>query len=290
MSNNAADDDFPWVLFELQSQLYAVNTRHVREMIEIPKYTEMPEAASEVRGVIDLRGEIAVLLDTRRRLGLPSLEQETRELTELLQAREQDHIDWLEALETALREQRRFRLTTDPHQCAFGQWYDQFRTNNPILQTQLQAFDEPHKALHALGAELIRMGEAGQRELALSRLEQARGSTLKHLVSLFDSVRKSLHESTREIALILDWQGQLVALSVDTVSAVEHMENDARQAAPDIGEGAERCVNEIGRRNSGGEMVQLLDLEALLLPLQGCRVSQLTAAEQPLESIRGSAA
>lgn len=289
MNITAADDDFPWVMFELQSQLYAINTRHVRELIEIPKHTEMPDAASEVRGVIDLRGEIAVLLDTRRRLGLPSLEQETRELTDLLQAREQDHINWIEALETALREQRRFHLTTDPHQCAFGQWYDQFRTDNPILQTQLQAFDEPHKALHALGVELIRMSENGQRELALSRLDQARGSTLKRLLSLFASVRETLCESTREIALILDWQGQLLALSVDSVSSVEHMEHDTRQAAPDMGEGAERCVNEIGQRNGSGEMVQLLDLEALLLPLEGCRAPRLSAAPM-LASMRGSAA
>lgn len=262
-------DDLPWVVFGLQSQLCAINTQDVREMIEIPKHTTLPDAASEVRGVIDLRGEMAVLLDTRRRLGMPSLEQETRELIELLEAREQDHINWVEALESAVREQHKFSLTTDPHRCAFGQWYDHFHTDNPILQTQLQAFDEPHKELHALGVELVRMGENGQRDLALSRLDQARGSTLKLLISLFASVRETLLESTREIALILDWHGQLVALTVDNVSSVEHIDEEARQTAPDMGENTERCVNEIGRRSDSGEMVQLLDLDALLLPLQG---------------------
>lgn len=275
--SNSDTDDFPWVVFELQSQLYAVNTRHVREMIEIPRHTELPDAASAVRGVIDLRGEIAVLLDTRLRLGLPSLEQEIQELTDLLDAREQDHIDWLEALETALREQRSFHLTTDPHRCAFGQWYDHFHTDNAILETQLQAFDEPHKALHALGVELIRMSENGQRELALHQLEQARGSTLKRLVSLFASARQILSESTREIALVLEWQGQLVALSVDIVSSVENLDEEARQSTPDMGEDSGRCVNEIGRRSGSSEMVQLLDIEALLLPLQGCGAPGLVA-------------
>lgn len=274
--NNSDANDFPWVVFELQSQLYAINTRHVHEMIEIPKCTELPDVATEVRGAIDLRGEIAVLLDTRRRLGLPSLEQETCALIELLKAREQDHVNWLEALESAVRDQKAFHLTTDPHQCAFGRWYDQFQTDNPLLQTQLQAFDEPHKALHALGVELIHMSENGQQELALYRLEQARGSILKRLISLFASVRESLYESTREIALVLEWQDQLVALSVDTVSAVEYLDEEARQATPAIaGEDGERCVNELGQRQGGHEMIQILDLDALLLPLQGCRTAEL---------------
>jgi purine-binding chemotaxis protein CheW len=277
MSTSDAQD-FPWVVFELQSQLYAINTRHVREMIEIPKHTQLPEAASEVRGVIDLRGEIAVLLDTRRRLGLPSLEQETRALSELLHAREQDHINWLEALESALREQKPFQLTTDPHQCAFGKWYDRFHTDNPVLQLQLQAFAEPHKALHHLGVELIQMSESGQPDLALYRLEQARGSTLQRLINLFASTRELVCEHVREIALVLEWRDQLVALSVDTVSSVEHLDEEARQTAPALAEeeGA-RCVNELGQRRDSGQMVQLLDLEALLRPLQSRNILELVA-------------
>ncbi|MBK5940759.1 chemotaxis protein CheW [Halochromatium roseum] len=270
-------DDSPWVVFELQSQLYAINTRHVREMIEIPKHTVLPEAASDIRGVIDLRGEIAVLLDTRQRLGMASLEQETHALIDLLEAREQDHVNWLEALETALREESTFHLTTDPHRCAFGQWYDHFHTDNPLLQNQLQAFDKPHKALHALGVDLIRMSENGERELALHRLEQARGSTLKRLKALFAETRAFLRASVREIALVLDWDGQLVALSVDKVTAVEYLDEEGRQSAPDMGEVGTRCVNEIGRRKDSEQMVQLLDLEALLLPLRSSQALGLAA-------------
>ncbi len=273
--NNQAQD-FPWVIFELQAQLYAINTCYIREMIEIPKYTALPDSSEEVRGVIDLRGEVAVLLDTRRRLGLASLEQESRELIELLQAREQDHVNWLETLETAIREQREFHLTTDPHQCAFGKWYDHFHTDNPVLKLQLQAFDEPHKALHALGKKLISMSENGQRDQALHELELAGNSTLGRLVALFDSAREILRESNREIVMVLEWRDQLVALSVDTVTAVEHLADESRQAAPDMmGENGGHCVKELGQRKDSDQLVQLLDLEELLLPLQDVSAPQL---------------
>lgn len=91
--------DFPWVLFALQGQAFAINACHVREMLQAPRPTTIPESSPETRGVLNLRGQIALLLDTRIRLGLPSVVEENTALIDLLKTREQDHVAWITEVE-----------------------------------------------------------------------------------------------------------------------------------------------------------------------------------------------
>jgi purine-binding chemotaxis protein CheW len=50
---------------------YAVPVENVREIVRVRPITPIPRIASEVRGVISLRGEIVQVIDLRLRLGLP---------------------------------------------------------------------------------------------------------------------------------------------------------------------------------------------------------------------------
>ena len=49
---------------------YAVPVENVREIVRVRPITPIPRTASEVRGVISLRGEIIQVIDLRLRLGL----------------------------------------------------------------------------------------------------------------------------------------------------------------------------------------------------------------------------
>ena len=83
-------------------------------------------------------------MDLRVRLGMIPLKKEIDDLVDLMKQREQDHRKWLEELESSVRQQREFKLATDPHKCAFGKWYDTFTTDNLTLGHALKKFDQPH--------------------------------------------------------------------------------------------------------------------------------------------------
>jgi purine-binding chemotaxis protein CheW len=126
--NQEIRDDIPWVIFRLGQQPFGLSAFDTREMLALPEVTPIPRAPEYIRGVINLRGEVITLVDLRLRLGLPSSKVEKEELIRLLEQREQDHKNWLGELESSVREKRSFHLTTDPHACAFGRWYDNFKT------------------------------------------------------------------------------------------------------------------------------------------------------------------
>jgi purine-binding chemotaxis protein CheW len=57
--------------FRLDDQLFGIDVMTVQEVILAQELTAVPLAPHEVRGLINLRGQIVIALDLRRRLGLP---------------------------------------------------------------------------------------------------------------------------------------------------------------------------------------------------------------------------
>lgn len=57
--------------FELAGHLFGVEVTRVQEVIRTQPLTPVPLASHEVEGLINLRGQIVLALDLRRRLGLP---------------------------------------------------------------------------------------------------------------------------------------------------------------------------------------------------------------------------
>ena len=57
--------------FSLGEFFFGVEVRSVQEVIRFQEMTPVPLAASEVRGLINLRGQIVTAIDLRRRLRLP---------------------------------------------------------------------------------------------------------------------------------------------------------------------------------------------------------------------------
>jgi purine-binding chemotaxis protein CheW len=60
------------VVFRLGHEQFAAPITRVREILRPLKVTRMPKAASYVRGIFNLRGQVLPLLDTKARLGLPA--------------------------------------------------------------------------------------------------------------------------------------------------------------------------------------------------------------------------
>jgi purine-binding chemotaxis protein CheW len=70
-------DDTRFCSFYLDDMVFGVHAIEVQEIIRYQQVTRVPLAKATVAGMINLRGQIVVVLDLRRRLGLPPLDTDT---------------------------------------------------------------------------------------------------------------------------------------------------------------------------------------------------------------------
>lgn len=63
-----------WVTFCLEGEMYGVNVLQVQEVLRVNEIAPVPGAPDSVLGIINLRGNVVTVMDTRRRFGLRSKE------------------------------------------------------------------------------------------------------------------------------------------------------------------------------------------------------------------------
>ena len=74
-TTNAKRTDDPmlqWVTFRLEGETYGVNVMQVQEVLRYTEIAPVPGAPSYVLGIINLRGNVVTVIDTRSRFGLQS--------------------------------------------------------------------------------------------------------------------------------------------------------------------------------------------------------------------------
>ena len=59
-----------WVTFRLGEETYGVNVMQVQEVLRIAEIAPVPGAPDYVVGIINLRGNVVTVIDTRKRFGL----------------------------------------------------------------------------------------------------------------------------------------------------------------------------------------------------------------------------
>ncbi len=71
----AANDPLTeWVTFHLDNEKYGVNVMLVREVLKNTEIAPVPGAPYFVLGIINLRGNVVTVIDTRKRFSLPQVE------------------------------------------------------------------------------------------------------------------------------------------------------------------------------------------------------------------------
>lgn len=221
LQNN--DDVMTVFTFWIGDELFAVNIEHVLSVTQnLDGLFRAPIHSRGLLGIINYQEEPVAVYNFAEMLSIPSNLDLKNELIETLNAREQDHVDWLDALEHSLRTDEEFTKARDPHMCAFGQWYDKFTTRDEALSEIMTHFDEPHKAIHALADELLSLKDRGKQDEALEKLELARITTLTHLCKYFKHARNQIEESLRTVVLNLTVNNLVpqVALQIDEIHDV----------------------------------------------------------------------
>ncbi|HWQ44889.1 MAG TPA: chemotaxis protein CheW [Methanosarcina barkeri] len=65
------------VTFELLGEEFGVDIMQVSEVIPVPRITRIPQAPECIKGLINLRGKILVVIDLNKRLGFSSKETDS---------------------------------------------------------------------------------------------------------------------------------------------------------------------------------------------------------------------
>lgn len=61
-----------YLTFALGSEKFAIPVEHVQEVVEFGQVTRVPHAPEFMLGIINLRGRVLPLMDTKLKLGLPA--------------------------------------------------------------------------------------------------------------------------------------------------------------------------------------------------------------------------
>jgi len=63
-----------WVTFEMDNESYGISVTDVHEVLRFTEIAPVPGAPSFIIGIINLRGNVVTVIDTRSRFGLPPKE------------------------------------------------------------------------------------------------------------------------------------------------------------------------------------------------------------------------
>lgn len=78
-----------WVTFTLDAEVYGVDVMQVQEVLSMPEITPVPGAPSWILGIINLRGNVVTVIDTRMRLGISARPAEASNRVIVVEAAEQ---------------------------------------------------------------------------------------------------------------------------------------------------------------------------------------------------------
>lgn len=83
------DQILQWVTFQLEDETYGINVMQVQEVLRYSEIAPVPGAPDYVLGIINLRGNVVTVLDTRTRFGLPAHEITENSRVVIIEAEQQ---------------------------------------------------------------------------------------------------------------------------------------------------------------------------------------------------------
>lgn len=229
--NQSVENDivFPSIIFKVNDHLYCVDSHDVLSLLQLPEYEPVPNAPMGVTGMFSYLGQVYQLCDLRYAFGLASLNDDLQAFTQMIKERKQDHIHWVNELERTIIADEPFSLATDPHQCAFGRWYDNFQSDSPAVQFVLKKIDEPHRKLHQAALEVAKCKqecEQCQREVCLKEiLQQAKETYMPMVLSLLDEACEIIKSSLyREMVLVVNSDQRRIGIIVDEILGIAQLD------------------------------------------------------------------
>lgn len=261
-------NDFPWLIFKLNNCKFSVNSQNVVSIIHLTKdITVAPHEQDFIKGLFTFRGAPIKLIDTRNLMNYKSTKQELEDFELMLEKRKEDHINWVNELTRCAVEHDEFKLATNPHECAFGKWYDSFQSNFEIINFHMRKIEEPHKLLHETALEVLKCqnecDNCERDECLKETLKRAKEEYMPEVLDLIEQAKKIFSTNYKEMIIVLNYEGQNFGVIVDEVVSVEDLiflsTEDNKTASLRT-----QFVSSIAKTNKSEDLILILDLDQMV--------------------------
>lgn len=209
-----------YLAVDVAKKRYAINIEFVREIVTLPDVREVPSGKPYERGIIKVRGELIHVIDMRKRLGIASLLEEDEELMRYIKILKKEYEEWVQEIYDSIKENRDFKKALNYKQSSFGKWYYGFKTDDINLSLYLSYFDAPHRAFHNTAIKSKEIQREQGVEAALKFLEKTKETEFQTMMDLFDGLEQPIREAHREVVVIIERDGDLQGISVDSVDKI----------------------------------------------------------------------
>ncbi|MEM7448473.1 MAG: chemotaxis protein CheW [Myxococcota bacterium] len=224
----AADSTRRLLVCRVAGAFYAIDASVVVQIQEVDQLAKCPHSG-EVRGMARVRGRSVPVVDARKRMGLPSREEELRELNLALDSFEAHH---------------QSSPCSDAHHCGLSRWLGE-PIFSPAIQRLMERMEEAHRVLREHGAA------------APDKPLTSAGRAWSRLRMLKTRIQKATREA-RELLVCARTSNVLSALTVDFVEGIHDLPLIERQPS------GPHFVNEL--REMDSKSVFVVDLKWLLTP------------------------
>ena len=89
VDSTAGDPVIQLVTFRLKDETYGINVMQVQEVLRVTEIAPVPGAPDYVLGIVNLRGNVVTVIDTRTRFGLPTTERDDASRIVIIESEEQ---------------------------------------------------------------------------------------------------------------------------------------------------------------------------------------------------------
>jgi chemotaxis signal transduction protein len=129
----------------------------------------------------------------------------------------------------------------------------------------LPKFEGPHDSIHAIAKKVKELQNSDKFDEAMALIEKTRNSELARMVELFAEAKATIRERKRELAIVIELNDKKIAMAVDTVESVEHLNQKINRKMRIAHAGAEDAIVErVSQRTKDDAMVVVLNVENLI--------------------------
>lgn len=260
-------NDTLWVLAQVKKSIYAIDGVQVESILVLDQeIIRLPDSNDLQLGTILFRGGAIPVLNLRCIVGMESRSTEQSKFEQMLDDRKQDHIRWVETLKNSVASGEPFMLATDPHQCAFGQWYDLYEADNQTVAFHLKKIDEPHRNLHHMAVEMLSCKQEHntcmRAECLKHSLKKAVEIYMPQVVRFIEEAKQVFRDNYRKIVVVLSNETSTCGILVDEVLSAEPL-GTMTKTYTRLGNETDAIVTHIGERKENTESVLILNLNQL---------------------------
>jgi chemotaxis signal transduction protein len=208
----------------INNQNYLLSSDKIKEILKYPTIKTLAESSDYIKGIMSHKDKIIPVIEVRKLLGFESFVQEQ---IKLLQKVEKQHISWITEYENALKENKPFEKTLNPHKCELGKWIDEslrcMRCNHDgfvdIIKNSVIPY---HNALHNDGKDFLKKMSIDLIDTQIKTVKAHSANTIKGLHILEKEVHRL--SSSYEQLIICDIEGVDVGFIVDSVAGLHQLD------------------------------------------------------------------